>query len=230
MLSKLFAAVLFTALTLAVGCAGSDPATAPPPTSAPTESPLPTLPPTQTPRPASTPLPDAAIAEAAEFAAACGRLELLDDGTTEGFDEWVARAQTLEAPPAAADWWTAYVDQSALQDENGPNARTQRAREQMIDALVAMDSELQEILISAGCIDESEIETAHEILSAQARLRDGLGQAAGTTLDEFIQACVDISITGGLYRRLIGLTPGLARVITSPAERTSAYENIVLID
>ena len=65
----------------------------------------------------------------------------------------------------------------------------------MIDALVAMDSELQEILISAGCIDESEIETAHEILSAQARLRDGLGQAAGTTLDEFIQACVDISIT-----------------------------------
>ena len=185
MLSKLFAAALFTALTLAAGCAGSDSTNTPPPTSEP--------PPT--PRPTSTPLPDAAVAEVAEFAAACGQLEMAYDGTAESFDEWMAGAQVLKAPPVAVDWWTAYVDQFALQDENGSNAQTQHARERMIDALVVMDSKLQEVLVDAGCMDESEAEAARETPNAWARLRGGLGQAEGATLDEFIQACVDIGTT-----------------------------------
>ena len=58
-----------------------------------------------------------------------------------------------------------------------------------------MSPELQEILIGAGCLDETDVWLARETLLAWDRLQGGLGQTAGTTLDEFARACVDVQTT-----------------------------------
>lgn len=108
----------------------------------------------------------------------------------------MAQAQALEAPPAVTDWWGAYTDQFALQiPTDGPNAQTQQASDRATEALAAMSPELQEVLIGTGCLDETDVWLAYETLWAWDRLQGGLGQTAGTTLDEFVRACVDIQTT-----------------------------------
>ena len=131
-----------------------------------------------------------------QFGAMCAEIRDEDESAPGwSFREWVARAQAVDAPPEVADWWNPYVDQFALQTDAGPNADTQAASDRATEALAAMSPELQETLIDVGCLDETDVWLAHETLWAWGRLQDGLGQTAGTTLDEFVQACVNIQTT-----------------------------------
>ncbi len=131
-----------------------------------------------------------------QFGATCAEI-MNEDESTPGwsFREWVARTQMVDSPPEVADWWGPMSTSSRCKTDAGPNAHTQAASERATEAQATRSPEIQETLINAGCLDETEGRLAHETLRAWGRLQDGLGQSAGTTLDEFVQAFVDIQVT-----------------------------------
>ena len=138
--------------------------------------------------------------QAKEFAVACG--ELREGSEDVEFDSWVAMVQALVAPPEVADYWSAYVDQFALQTDLGPNGRTQNASDRATAATMELSREARELLISTGCLSEIDVWLAREFVAANARLEGGYAQRGTVTVEQFAKACADIKITaptmGGL--------------------------------
>ena len=131
-----------------------------------------------------------------EFAETCGDLRNRDESAPDwSFDGWVAEAQAVEAPPEVAEWWTAYVNQFALQTEDGPNELTQEAHDAALWAIVLMDLDTQDTLMDAGCLDGYDVSLAYEVGYAWGRYEAGYGQRPDTTIEEFAQACADMKVT-----------------------------------
>ena len=182
----------------------------------PTISPLPTLPLLPTPIPALRPLPTPVPAptsvfipppattsprtvvtsvEIAEFARSCQQIR---DSDEPDFDRWVADAQDLKAPSGLTDYWDAYVNQFALQDEAGPNAASQEANVRAMEAVVAMLPGIRDSLLDAGCLHETDVWVSRETVAARDRLEGGYAQGGTVTVEQFAEACSDIKFTAPL--------------------------------
>ena len=122
-----------------------------------------------------------------EFAVACGKLN--DRAVDMEFDDWVAMAQALEVPPEVADYWSAYVDQFALQTDLGPNAHTQTANVRAMELVVAMNPDVRETLLESRCLLEVEVLLSQEFSAARTRLEGGYAQSGTVTVEQFAEAC-----------------------------------------
>ena len=164
----------------------------------PTPVPLPTLRPF-TVTTATPPVPASwkVSGEVRQFARVCGELGVAGDAVVTGgeFDEWVDLLLEVQAPPELAEWWTAYVNQFALQTEVGPNAATQEAADDEYWYITQMTEPVQDVLMEAGCITGYDVALAYETGYAWARYEAGYGQGPDTTIEEFAQACADMKVT-----------------------------------
>ena len=135
-------------------------------------------------------------AQVREFAEVCGDLRSRDESAPDWtFRGWVAEAQAVEAPPELAEWWTAYVNQFALQTEDGPNELTQEASDEQRWFITQMSKAVQDTLMDAGCLDGYDVSLAYEVGYAWGRYEAGYGQGDNTSVEEFAQACADMMVT-----------------------------------
>ena len=203
------------------------------PTPAPTSTPAPR--PTLSPLPTIQPLPTLAVpsitlvtAEVSEFSLACADIRNRDESAPEWtFEGWVAEAQAVEAPLVLAEWWSAYVDQFALQVvHDGPSEYSQEAADTTMDELALMDFRLREYLVDTGCITGTEVWQADAVWAAWGRLLDGFGQGENVSVEEFADACSDVKLTVPTLDELIAIPRHMAywwTQLTPPPELEGYY-------
>ena len=186
-------------------------------------------PPTLLPTPSFTEI----TAELADFAAACADIRNRDESAPDWtFEGWVAEAQAVEVPLELADWWSAYVDQFALQlVYDGPSQHSQKAADTAMDELVFMDFRIREYLVDAGCITGTEVWQADTAFAAWGRLVDGFGQGDDVTIEEFAEACRDIKLTAPTLDRLIAIPEHMAYwwdKLNPPSELSDYYAAVAV--
>ena len=167
-------------------------------------------------------------ADVADFALACTDIRNRDESAPDWtFEGWVAEAQAIEAPPALADWWSAYVDQFALQlVHDGPSEYSQDAADMTMNELAFMEFETREYLVDTGCVTGIEVWQADATLAAWNRLLEGYGQSEDVSVDDFARACNDIKLTAPTMDKLSALPQHLAywwAELTPPSELEDYY-------
>ena len=168
--------------------------------------------PTPAPAPQSTPSFVAVTADIEEFAETCADIRNRDESAPQWtFEAWVAEAQAVEVPPVLTEWWSAYVDQFALQlTHDGPCEYSQGASDTTLDQLALMDFRLREYLVDGGCITGVEVWQAEAVWAGWGRLLDGFGQGQNVSVEEFAEACADIKATVPTLDNLIAIPQHLA--------------------
>ena len=196
----------------------------------PTVEPLPTFPPITLPRLTPTPAPPlvAVAAGVADFALACADITNRDESAPDWtFEGWVTDAQTVKAPSTLADWWSAYVDQFALQVvHDGPSEYSQDAADMYMTELAYMDFEIREYLMDTGCVTGTDVWLADATLAAWDRLQSGYGQGEDVSVDEFARACNDIKLIAPTMDKLSALPLHMAywwAELTPPPEIADYY-------
>ena len=170
----------------------------------------------------------AVAAGVADFALACADITNRDESAPDWtFEGWVTDAQAVKAPSTLADWWSAYVDQFALQVvHDGPSEYSQEAADTTMSELAFMEFEIREHLLDAGCVTDTEVWLADATIAAWGRLLDGYGQGEDVDVEEFAQACNDIKLTAPTMNKLSALPQHLAywwAELTPPSELADYY-------
>lgn len=167
-------------------------------------------------------------ADVADFALACADIGNRDESAPDWtFEGWVSEAQAIEAPPALTGWWSAYVDQFALQVvHDGPSEYSQDAADMTMDELAFMDFEIREYLMDTGCVTGIEVLLADATIAAWNRLLDGYGQGEDVDVEEFARACNDIKLTAPTMDKLSAIPLHMAywwAELTPPSEIVDYY-------
>ena len=180
----------------------------------------------------ASPMAQSVTPEVQEFAAACATaMDAGDDVVSErDFDEWTLELAEVEAPPGLADFWFAKSAKFRAQDENGLNEHTQAAYDDEQWFITQMNQEVQDALLDAGCLSGVDVALAYRTAEAWARYEAGYGQRAGTSIEEFAQACADMKATVPAFDALDTMPRHLLywwAQLTPPPELADYYDAVL---
>ena len=193
----------------------------------------PITPPVIQPPATPTPPPSSAVVstEVAEFALECADIRNQNESAPEWtFEGWIEEAQATGVPEVLADWWSAYVDQFALQVvHDGPSEHSQRAADDTMWELYEMDPLLREYLLDMGCLTGVEVWQADATVEAWDRLLNGWGQGENVSVEEFAEACRDVGLTVPTLDVSVAMPEHLAYwwgELTPPPELADYYDAV----